>query len=73
MGCTPLLKTEGGITMYNMAFRFDGNMAAEAAFIAGLELTGVRVRCNRGVWYAWGMSEDDRNYVEKNAVQFWAL
>lgn len=59
--------------MYNMGFRFDNNMI-EASFIAGLELEGVQVRhTGMGCWAAYGLSEDNRSFIEKHAVKFWAL
>lgn len=69
---TPATKFLGGIVMYNMAFAMTDKVK-EAGFIAGLELEGVQVRCVRGRWLCYGLSEDHRAYIEKNASQFWAL
>lgn len=57
---------------YNMAFEMNTN-AEEAAFVAGLELEGVEVRCVRGRWMAYGLSEENRRYIERHARRFWAI
>lgn len=59
--------------MYNMGFRFDNNMM-EASFIAGLQLEGVELRhIGCGCWAAYGLSEENRRYIEMHSVKFWAL
>lgn len=58
--------------MYNMMFTMN-DIQKEAKFIAGLELEGVEVRNDRGRWLCWGLTEEHRQYIERNATQFWAL
>lgn len=58
--------------MYNMAFKMR-DIAAEAKFIAGLELEGVHVRMSGGWWLCYGLSESNRRYIEKHSTQFRAL
>lgn len=55
---------------YNMSFVMETN-ATNMAFIAGLELSGVSVRNKGGVWSAIGLTEEDREYVEKHSTKFW--
>lgn len=74
MGRLPANKIFGGVIMYNMRFRNNGdNLAVEAAFVAGLELEGVRVEhLGGGVYDCYGLSEEHREFIEKH-YQFWAL
>ena len=53
--------------MYNMKFK-TGTRAEAMSFVAGLELTqGVTVHYGNGGWvYAYGLSETDREYIEKH-------
>ncbi len=74
MGRLPAEKLKWRYNMYNMRFRNNGdNLAIEAAFVAGLELEGVRVEhLGGGVYDCYGLSEEHREFIEQH-YQFWAL
>lgn len=55
---------------YNMNFVMATN-AMTMSFIAGLKLSGVKVSNRNGVWSAIGLTEEDRNFIERHAQRFW--
>lgn len=71
MGIYPTTEFEEETTMkYNMNFVMETN-AMTMSFIAGLELSGVKVSNRNGVWSAIGLAEEDRNFIEQHAQRFW--
>lgn len=71
MGIYPTTEFEEETTMkYNMNFVMETN-AMNMSFIAGLELSGVKVSNRNGVWSAIGLTEEDRNFIEQHAQRFW--